>query len=317
MKNSMRRAMISTICMLIVAVMSLTGVTYAWFTAGTDATVSNVEVNVTSDVAGGLQFSIDGATWNSILSASSNTTFDAVSTAGGLGAAAAATVSGSVTANVQPMQFFAGEVDPANSTQIKTTATTEGYFAKTFFVRNISGSTVSVSLKDLESVTASDGKTIKDANAAMRIALVVEDIGSSLTLGSDGMQEEAGDDGQQATAAPYTRDAIIYEPFSTVHTDNAIKYFGAVDGEVSSYRGVNAASGESTYMSSADTDKTTEMTVGETFTRTASDVTLTLNDAEYATVTIYVWLEGQDVDCENSIASGSFVFDLVFEKATN
>lgn len=54
MKNSMRRAMISTVCMLIVAVMSLTGVTYAWFTQGTQATVEGMQVHVTT-TAGGIQ----------------------------------------------------------------------------------------------------------------------------------------------------------------------------------------------------------------------------------------------------------------------
>lgn len=54
MKNSMRRAMISTVCMLIVAVMSLTGVTYAWFTAGEQATVEGMQVHVTTS-AGGIQ----------------------------------------------------------------------------------------------------------------------------------------------------------------------------------------------------------------------------------------------------------------------
>ena len=54
MSKTFRRAAMSSICMLIVAVMSLTGATYAWFTSGEQATVSgmNVEVNT---AAGGVQ----------------------------------------------------------------------------------------------------------------------------------------------------------------------------------------------------------------------------------------------------------------------
>ena len=49
MKKTLRKAMLSTICMLIVAVMSLTGVTYAWFTMADNATVEGIEMNVIAD----------------------------------------------------------------------------------------------------------------------------------------------------------------------------------------------------------------------------------------------------------------------------
>ena len=56
MKKTFRRAMLSTICMLVVAVMSLTGVTYAWFTQSTTSTVSGMEMEVIA-AEGGVQVS--------------------------------------------------------------------------------------------------------------------------------------------------------------------------------------------------------------------------------------------------------------------
>ena len=59
MKNTFRRATLSTICMLVVAVMSLTGVTYAWFTQGTQATVDTFDINVEAS-AGNLMIAMAG-----------------------------------------------------------------------------------------------------------------------------------------------------------------------------------------------------------------------------------------------------------------
>ena len=67
MKHNFRKAALSTICMLIVAVMSLTGVTYAWFTAGQQATVNGMNVKVTA-ADGGVQVRLlNSDTWGAEL----------------------------------------------------------------------------------------------------------------------------------------------------------------------------------------------------------------------------------------------------------
>ena len=135
MKNSMRRAMISTVCMLIVAVMSLTGVTYAWFTAGADATINNVTVDVVA-ADGGIQFSRNGTDWMSQVSSTVAGTFVPVSTVGALD-------------DNREIKFFSGAVNPAMMSEIKTTATTAGYYAEELYVRNVSGSQITVQLQDI------------------------------------------------------------------------------------------------------------------------------------------------------------------------
>lgn len=58
-KMSFKRAALPVVATLLTAVISLTGVTYAWFTSGTTATVDQIDVNV--EAAGGLQISGTGA----------------------------------------------------------------------------------------------------------------------------------------------------------------------------------------------------------------------------------------------------------------
>ena len=79
MKNNFRKAALSTICMLIVAVMSLTGVTYAWFTAGTTATVNGMQMQV-SAADGGVQVSAltDSGWTNYAATVDLNTTLEEV-----------------------------------------------------------------------------------------------------------------------------------------------------------------------------------------------------------------------------------------------
>ena len=70
MKNTFRKAALSTICMLIVAVVSLTGVTYAWFTQGTQATVSDFNVGVEASAGNLMIAQADGngaLTWGTAI----------------------------------------------------------------------------------------------------------------------------------------------------------------------------------------------------------------------------------------------------------
>ncbi len=59
--NSRRRVLISSVAMLLVAIVALGTSTYAWFTNATQAKANNLVV--TANAAKGLQISTDGTTW--------------------------------------------------------------------------------------------------------------------------------------------------------------------------------------------------------------------------------------------------------------
>ena len=52
MKKQIRKAMICTIAMMVAAVVSLTGVTYAWFSQSETATVDGISMTVVSQTGG-------------------------------------------------------------------------------------------------------------------------------------------------------------------------------------------------------------------------------------------------------------------------
>lgn len=310
MKKTLRKAMLSTICMLIVGVMSLTGVTYAWFTSGADAAINNVTVDVVA-ADGGIQFSKNGTDWMSQTTSMDEIKFAPVSTVGALN-------------EDREIKFFSGAVNPEKMSEIKTTETTAGYFALPLYIRNVSGSQITVQLQDLE-IPSDALAASKYAQYASRIALVIEKKYTSTTAFEASFEENYTYNGPAATV-------IVYEPFSELHTETAKKVTGATDnsGPIP-YSGVKKVSStivktpaatddqgnttsEPVYYNYINANHTELVDVVTGLTYEASDVTFTLENDEYIEVTIYVWIEGQDIDCENSVSGGKYSFNLVFEK---
>lgn len=129
MKKQFRTAMLSTACMLIVAVMSLTGVTYAWFTAGNDARIDGMDVTVTSSDGGIEIWNETTNEWASRLTMSTGlASVKPVSTANGT-------------------TFFEASVNAENSSQIvSSTANPAYYYTKTLRVRNTGSDPITVNL---------------------------------------------------------------------------------------------------------------------------------------------------------------------------
>ena len=161
MKNNFRKAAATTICMLMVAVMSLTGVTYAWFTAGTQATVNGMNVQVTA-ADGGVQVRLEGSsTWQTTL---------------GLGVEAknVAPVSSADGVNF----FTVGEYNPANNAQAKVESVTKAdnanIIVKKVELSNPGQQGIVVDLDGSSIVAATgDGVVDNEIYKAARVALIV------------------------------------------------------------------------------------------------------------------------------------------------
>ena len=65
-----RKSMLSTLVILMAAVLSLTGATYAWFTTGTSAEVGSITAGV--EEGSGLLISTDGSSWMSSVNLSTS-----------------------------------------------------------------------------------------------------------------------------------------------------------------------------------------------------------------------------------------------------
>lgn len=164
MKNTMRKAMLSTIAMLVVAVMSLTGVTYAWFTAGEAAAVTGMSMEVTT-ADGGIEVREKGGDgiWKTTLE---------------LADAKLSSVKPVSSSN--GVNFFTAAINPENAAQIATTAVdTNGVAAnvitRTLELRNTGVATVQVNLNGSEVVDKANASSGFDTDIykAARVAIIV------------------------------------------------------------------------------------------------------------------------------------------------
>ena len=269
MKKTFRKAMISTICMLVVAIMSLTGVTYAWFSMGTNGKVEGITMSVSS-ADGGLQLSKDnGATWVSTLTLENATKSNM---------APVSTVDGKA--------FFTAVVNADNPDQIKSAADTNkvNVWSTSFKAKNTGYQDIVVTLDGNVFSDTLDTDTRNSAQAA-RIAVFTGE-GSSMTLAYIWGD---GDSNSGIKAA----------------SDNA--YFN--------YRGTSVDTskvGDVTGLKTSASECTFEipgMVIPET---EESDTSIPAPVEQIVTVTVVVWLEGQDAQCINQNADSSFNVTLNF-----
>ena len=326
--NEYRRRLLLAVLLLIASSIFLGTATYAWFTANQKVKISSIDVNVST--SSGIQISADGSNWKSVLINSDIT---------GASATYAAAVNqlpqqlepvstgGNVNSSGR-LEMFLGQVTPNESTgdfilsatqSVETNTTASGKFiAFDIFLKNENAETLYMTNESAVTFRSSD-TGIKNAT---RVAFVIlghttsSDTVANIRLLNDGTSS----------------DVIIWEPNYDVHTAdgvaNAVSPYGITTLNTGSnnawvpYSGVIADVPSSanikreqatealnpTYFLDVDPDiKTVE---GYTAYQT-----LLPNNGLAAGVTkirIYMWVEGQDVDCENNASGGEIRFDLQF-----
>ena len=286
MNKNLRKAMISAICMLIVGVMSLTGVTYAWFTSSSSATVTGMTFDVYSPVGGVLISETYNTDWSySIeLNNASFENFMPLSTSDNLTGG--------------KLSFFAGTVNTAPTLgdlgeEIYTLeAGDNAYFAKTLYLYNDGAESVSVNLAGTTIAFNTLGEKDHKAETAMRLALV----------------KHGEYDQDNVSVAPSSgKDGVaIYEPHAETHVD------GTLTGKLP-YYGITGASGLNQWFVSTEASQYTEE-VKTVVDLTSDDLTVTVPAGMCYAVTVYIWLEGQDVDCVNSVGGSNLMAALHFTK---
>lgn len=314
-KNRKRCKIFLAFIMILFTGIILTASTYAWFTANHTVKVESIDVNVTA--TNGLQISTDATNWKAVV------TKDDITGASWTG------VKNQVpSANLNPVST-AGTIDPATgymnmylgtiSTNAGTganqlTATKEtdkngqigNYVAFDLFFQI--NEAKQIYLTEASKVIAGDNNDTKIQNAA-RVAFIVEG-----NVSYDATAEAA-----QALKAGKT--AWIWEPNYDVHKasgiQNALNTYQitttAEGAQKILYNGVNAEitngvplnSKESQYFSAVTTN---ESPAGGIKTRMKP---FSLS-AGVTKVRVYMWVEGQDVDCEDNASGGTVSYNLSF-----
>ena len=306
-KNLGKKALLPAIAMVLASVIALSGVTYAWFTTGITAQVENLDVNVAT--ANGIQVSLDAASWKTVLTAEDFTNAIENGTAYGnrkiqfpANEINPVSSAGIVDASGY-LEMFLGSLDNGKLTSSKetdTNSTAGNYVAFDLFIKSSTDAydlTLKMGDTSVTGINVETGAaTTVGTEKAVRVAFIP--MGFATTAGA------ARDLKAIPTTEEYTSlngKAIIWEPNASTRAT-----------------GVEANPGVLTYKGfcAAFSDPMTEAEVisgGK-----AIDVTTTQDDIVFPLgaginkIRVYIWLEGQDVDCVNEISNGDFRVNLFF-----
>ena len=325
-KSKRKTDLRSSILILLLIAILLISSTYAWFTANQVVTVSTLEVHV--EASSGLQISTDANNWKSIISNEDITTNAYTGHANQVptNMAPVSTV-GEIDASTGYMKMYYGTV-AANETSgeyelTATQETTEGtdtaneagkYIAFDMFLKVDKDTRIQMSTAS--GVTVPDGGLDRGLKQSSRIAFCIEGNKPIGTAAADIIPLKG------ATSFGDGGSVYIWEPNSESHTDAAITHakssygLDIADGDYVNYFGVNNAI--DTGIELADTmgnDTTNFKAVNPQYktveTMAATEVfSLT---AGITKVRVYMWVEGQDVDCENAASGTDIQFDVQFE----
>ena len=307
----------------------LTSSTYAWFTANKTVTVEKIDVNVAA--SHGLQVSVDAINWKTVISNAdingAGTTYQAA-----VNQLPTYNADGETTNSIVPVST-AGEIDSDTG------------FMKMFegeIGSNLSGQYILTAEQTVEQHRSNGGSFIAfdvffQTNQAESIYLTSNS--SIIALGdSTGIENasrvafinhgtvDAGSDASVAQALKGGTDPIIWEPNYDIHTAAAVKNASdtysinttQTSGAVLPYYGVKAdiTSGADVLLN--DKDEEFFSLVEPEITTPASGITQDAYkkvfdiQAGITKVRIYMWVEGQDVDCENNASGGSISYNLQF-----
>ena len=321
-----RRVLYLLLLLLLTGVMLSTS-TYAWFTANRVVSVETINVKVQSE--GSLEISVDavnfkpGVTEEEIIGAHNGnypssvnqlpTYIEPVSTAGNLD-------------NLGFMEMFLGVISSnSNGDYIVTSEKSEeresnGIFSDGKFVA-FDLFLRSSSAKDLyltsESQVIYDGDNSNGIENAIRVAFVVEgNTSSDSPIGA-----------MHNLRTMDNNNVYIWEPNYDTHSrtgiSNAREVYGinttATGAARIEYDGIRATFGEGADVTFA---RATSANFPNYFSRVVPSITTVNGNTAYqplwfleagvTKVRVYLWLEGQDVDCENGASVGDISFTLQF-----
>ena len=339
----------SAILLLLLIAILLISSTYAWFIANQTVTVSTIDVNIAAK--NGLQISTDGTTWKTIITNADITAGWTGTSTSSLNQLPASmepvSTIGEIDSSTGYMKMYYGTVAANGSTGIyELTASAAGesasnnkFVAFDIFLRVDTAS--NLYLTNLSTVTPKSTTSIVNGNEvtttndtgiknAARVAFCVEGtVPSGSTIDQMSAEKGAVSHGESGSTV------YIWEPNYDAHTAAAVanandsysittltsgtgntrqKYFGIKDAigtaipisQTYTYDVSGTATDpSSTYFEEVVPDYAT--TVGQT----AYTPVFSL-PAGITKVRVYMWIEGQDVDCENVASGANLLYNLQF-----
>lgn len=300
-KTFKKRAFISAIAMLIVSAIVLTSATYAWFSMAKRVEVESMELNVTSPE--GIQISANTSAFTTKLTAdditgNSTTRFKAYE--GNMNNIPETVKPSSTTFDTNGFlpAFFDGSINDSGKMDIYERADVgSGFVAFDLFVKVKSATTV----KFGSSTVTCESNT--EVPTAMRIGVI--------NCGT--VAEKADADAIQSVLPGMDRTKkVIYEVDASNHTA-AASSLGA--SRIMTTRALKAA-GTNVATDSKYSNIVSQVgytaAIESNIATNATNATIPV-EAGVSRVRVYMWMEGNDVDCANDIAGSTINFNLVLE----
>lgn len=332
-KKKKRKILLSLIMILFVGVI-LTASTYTWFTANKTVTVDSLDVNVSTST--GLQISTDAINWKTIVTKddilNAKTTYSAAVNQIPAGQTNPVSTAGEVDAGTGYMNMFRGLLsDDSGLGNLKLTAAkstekdgTEGDFIAfdLFFNTNEAQDIYLTSGSNVIGGNSEGGGTDTSIQNAARVAFVPQ-----------GTNPEASNSSaSQALKATDATGLRIWEPNADVHTANGVNnaeqnydkegLTQSEGNEPVEYYGIKAAfatenaqdvnSQDPTYFTKIDSSTQGLITTNKSGIPTTAYQQVFHLDKGVTKIRIYMWVEGQDVDCEDYASGGDLTYNLQF-----
>ena len=318
MKKQIRRAMICTVAMMVAAIVSLTGVTYAWFSESTTAVVDGVKVGVVTKAGGVLMSKVpnpgtNGWSYHVGLGWTGEDFYPASTTPSNLD-------------SNNNLVFYDGVLDDSNLNKVTTTQlpittnATKGarYFKQDIYFYNPEEKAIPVKLD----VTPGNSAIWE----SIRVGLVNHGTYTiNTTTDSEGKVTETV---SGITADPNGVAAMIYEfyPFShhRIGSTDYIDTYGITKEGTILMRDIKDNKGEIIEPGEIDKLEKDGTATSEYIEKvdsyyeftghTKNNPEFTIPKNSYYKVTVYIWLEGQDVDCVNEVSGSTFETILNFQR---
>ena len=299
-KNLVKKAVLPALVALLCSVVALTSVSYAWFTMGNSGSVESIDVTVKA--ADGMQLSTDALNWKSDIDLDDFTGTNAIFPTGAI-----MPVSTDGTINNGALKLFEGKLDTDGSTLLAKShdKSTGNYVMFDLYVKVENDKQLQLAPgSDVTNVVA-EGFKESQVHYATRVAFV--DLGSKATAGEAKALDGTGVEGK----------AVIWEPNADAHTNQAIYQNPTMnlDGDgkiVQTYEGISGREADE-----KEYEKATKANVTPTIRTNAGKGVETVQnvielEAGVNKVRVYIWLEGQDVDCLNDVSKSMFETTLKF-----
>ena len=323
-KRSKKRKLSSLLLILLLTIVMLSASTYAWFTANKNVTVSTLDVHV--EATSGLQISADGFEWKTVLSNA-----DLTAAAGGRYSTAInqipatlepTSTSGHVDATTGLLKMFEGTVGEATDasgdfalTAVNAAAEANGTVGKfiAFDIFLKTEANAQLYLTTDSNVIPKALTSDKGLKNAARVAFVIQ----GQTTSDDTLPNI------QALQATDDTGVRIWEPNYDVHTTFAVTA-ALTNYNITTTVGPNVArvpySGVLAPLSDIKLINTTAAANPTYFESITPNILTKATETDYKTafainegitkVRVYMWVEGQDVDCENNASGSDISFNI-------